>query len=115
MSKSHYVQAIVTCLESANEKQAKLICTFVSNYMKKTELKNDFWADEAFAIVCEIYYILRRNPDEKFLRKALTLILAIEKVMYNGQQSNTESLCSPAGQRKTKHLHAFALSDYTLM
>ena len=42
MSKSHYVQAIVTCLESANEKQAKLICTFVSNYMKKTELKNDF-------------------------------------------------------------------------
>ncbi len=47
--------------------------------------------DEAFAIVCEIYYILRRNPDEKFLRKALTRILAIEKVMYNGQQSNTES------------------------
>lgn len=42
MSKSHYVQAIVTCLESANEKQAKLICTFVSNYMKKTELKMIF-------------------------------------------------------------------------
>lgn len=87
MSKSHYVQAIVTCLESANEKQTKLICTFVSNYMKKTELKNDFWADEAFAIVCEIYYILRRNPDEKFLRKALTWILAIEKVPEENKAS----------------------------
>lgn len=91
MSKSHYVQAIITSLESANEKQAKLIWTFVSNYMKKTELKNDFWADEEFAIVCEIYYILRRNPDKKFLRKALTWILSIEKVTHNGQQSNTES------------------------
>ena len=65
----------------------------MSDISKKViaELKNDFWSDEAFAIVCEIYYILRRNPDEKFLRKALTWILAIEKVMYNGQQSNTES------------------------
>ena len=91
MSKSHYVQAIITCLESANEKQAKLIWTFVSHYLKKTELKRPFWNENEFRIVCEIYYILRRNPDEKFLRKALTRILAIEKVMHNGQQSNTES------------------------
>lgn len=89
MSKSHYVQAIVTCLESANEKQVKLIWTFVSNYLKKTELKRPFWNENEFRIVCEIYYILRRNPDEKFLRKALTYILSIEKTMYSNSQSKT--------------------------
>lgn len=91
MYKNHYVQAIITHLESASEKQARLIWVFTNSYMKTTELKNDFWDDEQFAIVREIYYILRRNPDEKFLRKALTRVSTLEQVMHNGQQCSTEN------------------------
>ena len=89
MHKNRFAKVILNYLESASEKQLKIILVFVSSYMKATKLKEPM-GDEEWNIIVAIYHILRRNPDEEFLRKVLTRAATLEKVMYGSQQGKTE-------------------------
>lgn len=101
--KTYYEQYILNCLEKADEKQTRMIYIFASSYMKKADVQwpDIHLGDEEWKIIREIYFILRRNPNEKFLRKALTWIMSVEKVMYGYDfKKGVQAANVPSGQQE---------------
>ena len=82
--KYYYQQYICYCLQNANENQARMIYIFALYHMKNAKM---IWpkfniGDKEWEIIHEIFCILRRNPNMDFLRKALTVVSSLERVMY---------------------------------